>query len=220
MRTLTDLTCQHCQQTFQRISSVVNWRAKAFPNERIYCSVACRKLDLGKNHWTKVKCDFCGQFFDKRTAMLAFTNHNFCNCNCFGKWQAIHCPKKIGCRSKLERFLEERVKTLFPNTEIIFNDRKVLSGLELDIYLPHLQLAFELNGPWHYQPIFGPETLARAKISDANKMIKCSELAIDLCIIDVSKMSNFTVKRGSKILQIITDIITKRLKQFEQSSLN
>jgi hypothetical protein len=51
--------------------------------------------------------------------------------------------------SDKENKLYEFIKSKYHN-EIIINDRKILNGKELDIYLPELNLAFEFNGLyWH-----------------------------------------------------------------------
>lgn len=67
-----------------------------------------------------------------------------------------------------QRHLRTRVSGLFPGREIVEDshlpvmqvDKNKTQGpaLELDIYLPHLKLAFEYNGEHHYNevPVFGP----------------------------------------------------------------
>lgn len=60
-------------------------------------------------------------------------------------------------RYELESYLdrhssvgEKQIANIFSNQNIIKHDRKVLNGLELDIYLPDLKLAIEYNGSfWH-----------------------------------------------------------------------
>ena len=47
--------------------------------------------------------------------------------------------------NEVYNFIKENYKG-----EIILNDRKILNGMELDIYIPNLNLAFEYNGLyWH-----------------------------------------------------------------------
>lgn len=61
------------------------------------------------------------------------------------------CPSCFSAEgiSRGEKELVEYVKSLYKGT-IIYNDRKILEGKELDIYLPELNLALEYNGAfWH-----------------------------------------------------------------------
>jgi hypothetical protein len=67
----------------------------------------------------------------------------------------MHSHKKWGCRrSKLEKWLEEQLIKMYPNLEIHFNRKDTINS-ELDIFIPSLKLAFELNGIFHYEPIYG-----------------------------------------------------------------
>lgn len=51
--------------------------------------------------------------------------------------------------SKLEIDIREYIQSVY-NGELIFNDRQIISPLELDIVLPKLNLAIEVNGTfWH-----------------------------------------------------------------------
>ena len=53
-------------------------------------------------------------------------------------------------QSKQEGELLKYVQKLLPNTEIQRHNRTILEGLEMDIYIPSLKLAFEYNGDyWH-----------------------------------------------------------------------
>ena len=64
-------------------------------------------------------------------------------------------------------WLEEQLTSLYPKLDIHFN-RKDTIGSELDIYIPSLNLAVELNGIFHYEPIFGKDKLSKIKTNDAN----------------------------------------------------
>jgi len=55
-----------------------------------------------------------------------------------------------------EQKLADIVQNIFPDQLIFRNNRSVLDGLEIDVYLPTLKLGFEFNGKQHYNfiPIF------------------------------------------------------------------
>lgn len=112
-------------------------------------------------------------------------------------------------RSKLEIYLEEQLTILYPNLQIDYNKKDAI-GSELDIYIPSLNLAFELNGIFHYEPIFGINKLNQTQINDQNKFKSCIENKIDLCIIDTSFQQKFKINTSKKFLDIIANIINQR----------
>jgi G:T-mismatch repair DNA endonuclease (very short patch repair protein) len=70
--------------------------------------------------------------------------------------------------SELIRFLDDN------NISYIKNDRSILSGQELDVYLPDQKIAIEVNGLyWHSE-------LYKDKKYHLNKTIKCNKLDINL----------------------------------------
>ena len=135
-----------------------------------------------------------------------------------GKYNNTH--KTSGYRrSKLELYLQNTLQEKYLNLNIEYNDRKTLDGLELDIYIPSLNLAFELNGIFHYQPVFGKTSEEKdSKFQnildkDARKHQLCQEKNINLCIIDVSSQKKFTVKSSQKFVDAICFVIDKRIEQ-------
>ena len=122
----------------------------------------------------------------------------FCSKSCSTKYNNEN--KKSGSRrSKLEMWIEEQLKNKY-EFEIIFNGKDTINS-ELDIYIPSLKLAFELNGIFHYEPIYGDEKLKTIKNNDNKKFQACLERKIELCVIDTTK------KNDKKYLEIINTII-------------
>lgn len=70
-----------------------------------------------------------------------------------------------------------------------------------------LNLAFELNGIFHYEPIYGEGKLSQVKNNDGRKFQDCLERKIELCIIDVSSSKHFKPERDKKYLDIIVNLI-------------
>lgn len=84
---------------------------------------------------------------------------------------------------------------------------------ELDIYIPSLKLAFELNGIFHYEPIYGQDKMNQIQNNDNRKFQACLEHGIELCIIDSSKLTYFKPANAQKYLDIITQVINSKVGQ-------
>jgi hypothetical protein len=117
-------------------------------------------------------------------------------------------------RSKLEVWIEDELKKEF-SFEIIFNGKEAINS-ELDIYIPSLNLAFELNGIFHYEPIYGDKKLESVKNNDDRKFQACLENKIEFCTIDVSGSKHFKPERDKKYLDIIKNIITMNINNVYQ----
>ena len=101
------------------------------------------------------------------------------------------------------------VPSLYPSLEFHFN-RKDAINAELDIYIPSIKLAFELNGIFHYEPIYGPKKLAQIQNNDQRKYQTCIEHGIELCLIDVSTFKHFKEKGAMMFLAVIRNIIDQK----------
>lgn len=81
-----------------------------------------------------ITCPIHGDFTQK-------ANDHLCGCGC------QECGRMF---SKYENEIYEYLKKLLPNTEIIKNDRIILLGNELDLYIPSKRVAIEFDGLyWH-----------------------------------------------------------------------
>lgn len=155
------------------------------------------------------KCEWCGKECFKRKDQLKSYEHHFCDRKCSFHYKKKHLKMKC-VRSKLEKWIEEQLIIIYPKLEILFNKNDII-GSELDIYIPSLKLAFELNGLFHYEPIWGDNRLDSIKNNDKRKFQACSEKYIGLCVIDTSKQRYVTPKTSQQYLDIITNIINERL---------
>ena len=90
---------------------------------------------------------------------------------------------------------------------------------ELDIYIPSLNLAFELNGIFHYEPIFGEKKLNSTKNNDKRKFQACLEKNIELCIIDTSTQKYFKENTSKIYLDIILKITDNKLLDVQSSNI-
>ena len=88
----------------------------------------------------------------RKEARGSKSGHLFCNHSCAATYNITH--KTVGTRrSKLEVWLESQLRELYPNLTLLPNDKTAINS-ELDFYFPELKLAFELNGIFHYEPIY------------------------------------------------------------------
>jgi len=148
-----------------------------------------------------IVCLSCNKTF----IALKSDKQKFCNQSCSTTYQNSH--KKYGIkRSKLEIYLEEQLTSLYPNLEVHYNRKDTINS-ELDIYIPSLNLAFELNGIFHYEPIFGVDKHLKTQNNDQLKFKKCIDNKINLCVIDTSKQKHFNIKSSKQYLDIVLNII-------------
>ena len=92
-------------------------------------------------------------------------------------------------------------------------NRKDAINSELDIYIPELKLAFELNGIFHYESIYGSEKLNQIQNNDNRKFQACLEQGIELCIIDTSWIKHNTLPKMTKVLSIVEKVIDNSINK-------
>lgn len=190
-------TCAECGTSFRRAETEI---AKV---ERTFCSQRCSATFYNRQKWGELRkgrvpiqrckgnrttyisweirkprpskpirhCQTCGN---------ETKNHSYCNGTCRNR--ALNKLIK-GSRSKAERVLTTALHEAYPDWTISENDRTVLNGLELDIYIPEIRLAIEWNGVFHYEPIHGIGHLDKIMKKDNIKIEKCREIGVELIII-------------------------------------
>lgn len=157
------------------------------------------------NKPVKCSCKFCNKKIIKRYSQHKKSLNHFCNSSCAASYN--NSNKTKGTRvSKLEIYLQEQLTKLYPTLEIHYNRKDAINS-ELDIYIPSLKLAFELNGIFHYEPIFGESKLEQIQNNDSRKYQACIEKGISLCVIDSSGLKYFKEENAKKYLDIVIKII-------------
>lgn len=202
------LECYQCGLPFlYRKKDIIETYNPNLKKQGKFCSIKCNSLYNGT---TKiVNCLNCDKSFEKSLSQVKKFNNHFCSQSCSASYNNKN--KKHGTRrSKLEIWLEEQITVLYPNLPIDFNKKDTI-GSELDIYIPSLNLAIELNGIFHYEPIYGNDKLQKIQENDISKSKSCHDLKIDLCIIDTSSQTYVKPKTSQKYLDIITKILNERL---------
>lgn len=207
-RDLVPLSCDGCNKPFFRAKKDVFRRLKLGGYEQTprFCSNKCDSESRKNGNY--YPCNFCGKAVYRESSQLEL--HIFCNHSCAASYNNTH-KTKGNRRSKLEKWLESELPKHFPHIKFLWNNKNTINS-ELDIYLPDLKLAFELNGIFHYEPIYGSEKLQSIQNNDQRKFQACLEQGIELVIIDSSQLKYFKPKNAQKYLDIITNVIKLKMR--------
>jgi hypothetical protein len=197
-------------------------------SDNMFCGLSCcmkfRRnlvtLNIQKQYLLNpIRCKHCDDIIPYKKSRLklfdvkrSHTKYIFCSRSCAASYNNTH--KTHGTRvSKLERWMAEKLTALHPSLEIHYNRKDAINS-ELDIYIPSLKLAFELNGPFHYEPIFSEEQLKSIQNNDQRKLQACLERGIELCVIDTSKHSYVKESTCKPYLDIVLQIIELKRAQY------
>lgn len=214
---IVPIICDHCGVNFTRSklqvmdckrpslgSDILSWNWN--DNIKDICTRKC--LDSSQKSGKIINCKECDKEIYVRNALLKQDKNRFCSQTCSATYNNKH--KTYGTRrSKLEIWLEEQLTLKYTDLEIHFNRKDAINS-ELDFYLPSLKLAFELNGIFHYEPIYGADKLLRTQNNDNRKFQACIEQGIELCIIDSSNQKYFKTETSQKYLDIIINVIESK----------
>lgn len=142
---------------------------------------------LAKEQWNKLSDD-------KKQQMLKLAN------------EAVRKSSKEG--SKLEKFL--LTKLLSDGYSVDFHKEQILSNskLQIDLFIPKLNVAIEVDGPSHFENIWGDDTLDKNTKYDQKKQGLLVGRGIKL--IRIKQIGDFSKTRASivyeKLLSLINDI--------------
>lgn len=210
---LLNLQCEFCGNPFKATKNAIQMSLKGDKFRKAkFCSIKCSN----NNKITKqeVKCKNCNKIFFKTVNQLKKCPNSYCSRSCAVYYNNTHKIRGYR-RSKFEIYLEQILPPKYPNLKFHFNRKDAINS-ELDIYIPAISLAFELNGVFHYEPIYGEDKLKQIQNNDNRKFQACLERNIELCIIDVSSMKYFKPDKCEKYLNIIESIIEKKWRDMTE----
>lgn len=203
------LTCSICSTEYQKTKKNVLQHNKRQANANLFCSSKCLGVFKTTKNTVNTMCITCKEKITKKKNQFEKSSNHFCSRSCSTIFNNKN--KSYGTRrSKLEEYLEKCLKETFPNLTIVYSGKEVI-GSELDIYIPSLKLAFEIQGIFHYEPIFGQEKLDQIQKNDLLKVMKCREKDIELISINCSKQKNVTTETNQPFLKLIISIIDNSL---------
>jgi hypothetical protein len=186
---INTLICKFCSNIFEHKMK-----------NALYCSSKCKHNNKKKYQHVCVGCNISFISTEK------YSKYCSNSCRSINLKLSTYAHKAGGrSRSQIELFIEENLVKDFPNIKFLFNDKDTI-GSELDVYIPELKMAIEINGIVHYEPIYGQEKLIRTQNRDKQKMINCYNLGIELIVIPLGK-KGLSKKQTEEIYQEISEII-------------
>lgn len=116
---------------------------------------------------------------------------------------AVRVASKVG--SKLEKFLLN--KLLNDGYAVDFHKEQALvnTKLQIDLFLPKLNIAIEVDGPSHFEPVWGEDSLAKNKAYDKKK--EGLVIGRGWYLIRIKQTKDFSPARGSYYYDLLKETI-------------
>jgi hypothetical protein len=125
-------------------------------------------IDIPKEGTLIIKCEKCQNNYEIKTELLRLRYHRYKVEPC------LSCNPLASYKYTSQNEIYEFLRLHLLESEIIKSDREVLNGREIDILVPHLNLAIEFNGLyWHSE-------LYKSKEYHLEKKIKSEQKGINL----------------------------------------
>lgn len=143
-----------------------------------------QRKQSAKNNWNKLSDDEKDNIINKAN-------------------KAVRESSKVG--SKLEKFILNRL--LSDGYKVDFHKEQVLSNtkLQIDIFIPKLNIAIEIDGPSHFLPVWGNDALSR-NIKYDNKKTGLI-LGKGYVLIRIKQARDFSKTRASLIYEKLLNTI-------------
>jgi len=128
--------------------------------------------------------------------------------------QAVRNSSRTG--SKLEHFILEQLVS--DGYKVDFHKEQILSNtkLQIDLFLPKINIAIEVDGPSHFLPVWGEDTLAKNQKYDKKKTGLI--LGKGLKLIRVKQIHDFSKSRSMLLYKKLVSAI-KKLTETESKSI-
>lgn len=123
---------------------------------KIKCSIEHRLTQ--EEYIAKCKKVHCDKYDYSELKYISSSDKVLIKCKEHGYFEQIarnhlfgqECPKCFKEKSNVEQELFDYIKSLLPNVDVEENNRTVLNGKEIDVYIPSLKIGFEMDGLiWH-----------------------------------------------------------------------
>lgn len=126
--------------------------------------------------------------------------------------KAVRESSKVG--SKLEHFILKAL--LEQGYQVSFHQEQILSNtkLQLDIFIPSLNTAIEVDGPSHFSPVWGEDALARNKKYDEKKTGLI--LGKGLVLIRIKQTKDFSPSRAKMVVDKLLALLGSISEKFPE----
>jgi very-short-patch-repair endonuclease len=123
---------------------------------------------------------------------------------------AVRQSSKTG--SKLEKYILE--KLIKDGYKVQFHQEQTLANtkLQIDMVIPTINVAIEIDGPSHFLPVWGDEALKRNKAYDQKK--EGLILGKGLALIRVKQLRDFSKSRADILYEELKSILSLIEKKF------
>lgn len=118
---------------------------------------------------------------------------------------AVRKTSKVG--SKLEKFLHTSLLNLGHKVDFHKEHSLVTTKLQIDLFLPTINVAIEVDGPSHFAPVWGEQSLKRNISYDQKK--EGLIIGKGWHLIRIKQTKDFSPSRANLILDQISDILQK-----------
>jgi len=179
---------------------------------------------LTDDRMIKIKCETCNNYYEISSKLL------YGRYNEYKKLCTICNPIDShisGKELELISFIKNNYKE-----KIITNDKEILNGKELDIYLPDLNLAFEFNGVYWHNELYKDKNYHLDKTNDCEKQgiqlfhiweddwIYKNDIVKSMILNKIGKIKNKIYARKTEIKDISDKKYNKLIRDFlEQNHL-
>lgn len=187
------------------------WKLKNNKVQNIFCGRICSNAH--QNQRLELPCATCGKVCFKQMHELkrSKSGNVFCNLSCANTWSNFSAKKKIS-KSILENYIQEQLKIDFPFLEMAFNYMGAIES-ELDVYIPSLKVAIEINGPLHYTPALGQYRFDTIRANDVKKTKACKAAGIQLYLLDASKFKYLSDSSRNRYYPQIRSLIDRLIEE-------
>lgn len=130
--------------------------------------------------------------------------------------RAIRQSSKYG--SKLEKFILTELLAI--GYKVDFHKEQILSNtkLQIDLFLPSLNTAIEIDGPSHYEAVWGDDALAKNKKYDSKKTSLI--LGKGMRLIRIKQTGDFSTTRAKLVLDKLQETLLLIQNNIQQKLFN